>query len=228
MAYTDTTGSQRRNATVIAVAALHGAAIYALITGLGVDFVKETITRIEARNIPATEPEPPPQPVTPPQQSDLVPPEISAPAPDIRLPSDNSIVVVRDDDALSLPEIAYIPPRIEPNPTILPPAIEPGPPTFKPVAAKPQGNPGTWFTTSDYPTRDIREGNEGTARFRLALDARGKVASCDIVKSSGHEGLDAATCRVVAKRARFTAATDETGARIAGSYTGSVTWQIPR
>ena len=40
-------------------------------------------------------------------------------------------------------------------------------------------------------------------------------------------GLDAATCKLLTRRARFEAASDETGAKIVGSYSGSVRWEIP-
>jgi protein TonB len=82
-------------------------------------------------------------------------------------------------------------------------------------------------TPNDYPTRDIRQGNEGKVTFRLAIDASGKVKSCDIQSSSGHPGLDAATCDRLMRRASFDPARDSSGERVAGSYTGTVRWVIP-
>ena len=43
----------------------------------------------------------------------------------------------------------------------------------------------------------------------------------------GHPALDAATCDLVTKRARFDAARDNTGKPVAGTYSNSVTWRIP-
>lgn len=99
---------------------------------------------------------------------------------------------------------------------------------YDPVGARAKGNPGKWVTTDDYRTRWILEEMTGTARFSLAIDARGKVTGCTITRSTGHAPLDTATCDLVTKRARFDAARDNTGKPVAGSYTGVITWQIPK
>lgn len=111
---------------------------------------------------------------------------------------------------------------------ILPSSAPSEPPArFAPKSAKPRGNVAGWVTTSDYPTADIRAGHTGTVRFRLAIDADGRVSDCTVTQSSGFPGLDAATCRNVSKRARFDAASDATGGRTAGSYDGTIRWVIP-
>ncbi|WP_181443464.1 TonB family protein [Porphyrobacter sp. YT40] len=106
---------------------------------------------------------------------------------------------------------------------------DPGPSAspFDPVGAKPKGNPGRWVTNEDYRTRWVREELTGTARFTLAISASGKVTGCTITRSTGHAALDTATCELVTKRARFEAARDGMGKAVAGSYSGSITWQIP-
>lgn len=110
-----------------------------------------------------------------------------------------------------------------------PDPIPSDPPTrFTPEIAKPRNDVARWVTTEDYPTADVRAGHTGTVRFRVAIDTGGRVSDCTIVQSSGYAGLDAATCRNISKRARFDPATDITGARVAGSYTGSIRWVIPR
>jgi protein TonB len=98
---------------------------------------------------------------------------------------------------------------------------------FDPVGAKPRGNPGRWVLDSDYRSSWLRQGLEGSASFTLGIDASGKVTGCTITRSTGHGVLDAATCALVSKRARFDAARDGTGKPVAGSYTGSITWNIP-
>lgn len=98
---------------------------------------------------------------------------------------------------------------------------------FDPVGARPKGNPGKWVTDNDYRPRWIREEMAGTSRFTLAIDAGGKVTGCTVTRSSGHAPLDAATCELVTKRARFEAARDGNGKAVAGNYTGSITWRIP-
>jgi protein TonB len=109
-----------------------------------------------------------------------------------------------------------------------PPPQPPRPVTYSIKGASPIGNPASWALTDDYPTLDLDEGHEGTTVFRVTVAADGRVSSCDIVRSSGHRGLDVATCRAVTRRARFRPASDENGHKVAGSYSNSVRWQIPR
>jgi protein TonB len=83
-------------------------------------------------------------------------------------------------------------------------------------------------TTDDYPTADIRAGHTGTVRFRVGIDASGRVTDCTVTQSSGYAGLDAATCRNVTRRARFDAASDAMGEKVAGTYDGTIRWVIPQ
>ncbi|WP_026092020.1 TonB family protein [Porphyrobacter sp. AAP82] len=108
------------------------------------------------------------------------------------------------------------------------PGPTPGPASlYDPVGAKPRGNPGKWVTNDDYRPRWIAEELSGTARFTLQIDARGRVTGCTITRSTGHAALDAATCDLVSKRARFDAARDGNGKPVAGTYANAVTWRIP-
>lgn len=107
------------------------------------------------------------------------------------------------------------------------PAPGPSASPFDPVGARPRGNPGKWVTNNDYRSRWIMEELSGTARFTLAIDASGKVTGCTVTRSTGHAPLDAATCDLVTKRARFEAARDGNGKPVAGSYSGTITWRIP-
>ena len=94
--------------------------------------------------------------------------------------------------------------------------------------ATPRGNPGSWATTDDYPSRALREEREGVTRFSVTVDARGRVSNCQVTGSSGHPDLDEAACRAITRRARFEPATDGNGDPTTGSYSNSVRWQIPR
>lgn len=98
---------------------------------------------------------------------------------------------------------------------------------FDPVGARPKNNPGRWVVDNDYRPSWLRQGLSGSASFTLAIDAAGKVAGCTITRSTGHSALDAATCELVAKRARFDAARDGTGKPVSGNFYGSITWNIP-
>lgn len=111
-----------------------------------------------------------------------------------------------------------------------PPLVRPSEPParFAPKIARPRGDLTRWVTTQDYPSVDLRAGNSGTVRFRLAIDGAGRVTGCTVTQSSGHPGLDAATCRNVARRARFDAASDAAGEKVAGTYDGTIRWVIPQ
>ena len=109
-----------------------------------------------------------------------------------------------------------------PTPT---PAPTPG---FTPKAAHPLGNTAGWVSTNDYPTIGLRQEHEGSTHYRLGIDVAGKVTNCTVTTSSGFADLDAATCAVLTRRARFVPATDETGARTSGSFSGTVTWRLPQ
>lgn len=85
-------------------------------------------------------------------------------------------------------------------------------------------DPSRYLTFDDYPARALREGREGTTGFRAAFDASGVIVGCEIISSSGHADLDAETCRLVMRRARFAPAPPGTGLRY---YENRVRWRIP-
>ena len=99
--------------------------------------------------------------------------------------------------------------------------------TFTPTAARPKNNPGSWLSDSDYRPMWIRQELSGTAKFRLDIASNGRVSACRVIGSTGHEALDAATCDLVSKRARFEPARGRDGEAVGGSYTGSVLWKLP-
>ncbi len=96
-----------------------------------------------------------------------------------------------------------------------------------PSPAMPRGNPASWSTTNDYPTRALREERSGTTSFRVTIGPDGRVTDCVIVGSSGSPDLDQATCSNVTRRARFTPATDAEGNPTTGSYASRIRWLIP-
>lgn len=91
----------------------------------------------------------------------------------------------------------------------------------------PVGPLNSWIETSDYPLSALAENAEGTSYYRLTVNPDGEVISCEITRSSGTAALDQATCRNIQRRARFTAATNQSGDGIMGRYEGSYAWQLP-
>lgn len=100
-------------------------------------------------------------------------------------------------------------------------------PSFTPRTPRPANGPSGWVTNADYPGRALARGWEGDVAYALEISASGRVENCRVVASSGHDVLDTAACRMIERRARFDPATDHNGARVAGSWRGTVSWTIP-
>lgn len=108
------------------------------------------------------------------------------------------------------------------------PIPDPAPSPALPVrGAMPRGKPGLWVTPNDYPAAELRLEHSGVTRFRLSVGIDGRVKDCMVTGSSGWPALDATACAKLGARAKFDPALDSTGARVEGSYSSSVRWQIP-
>lgn len=219
MAYADQQMSGNRIVAIIIVALIHVAVGYALITGLAYSAVKKAIERVTTVDI--NEP-PPPPPDTPPPPEPKAPPPPVAPPPPINISVAPPPIQVQPNIPPPAPPVRIIPPAAPPAP---PP---PPPPRFTPKAPQPKGNPGSWATTDDYPSRALREEREGVTRFSVTVGPDGRVQSCSVTGSSGSPDLDDAACRAIQRRARFNPATDGEGKPTTGTYSNSVRWQIPK
>ena len=219
MAYAGTAPTPRRIGTLGAVALIHVAAGYALMTGLATEFTRTLPTRLVSTfqtAVPKVIPPPP------------------APRPDSRPVTTKAPPPIAEQDFALGP--VTLPPVIPAagadeggvGEALFPVIPRPAPsPAFAPRAAKPRGNAALWVTANDYPAQDLREENTGVTRLRLAIDREGRVAGCEVTASSGWPRLDAAACDKLTSRARFDPATDDTGARVMGSFATGVHWQIP-
>ena len=161
---------------------------------------------------------PPPAPPPPPTATpvDQLPP-ISIPQKPIELPPISSPTFAGAD----------IPP-VSPGP-VGPPLVNPPrpQPSFAAKGPRPSNDRANWITTADYPAVALRREDEGLAAYRVIVGSDGRVSACEITASSGSRALDEATCRYIARRARFDPATDESGAKVVGNYDGTVRWRIP-
>lgn len=210
--------------SIVAVLAVHGALAIALIYGLSASGVLEEREIFAGFQLDPPKPPPPPPPEPPkPQPSNAQTPDrpIVAPLPPLPIPR-------------STPDIATIPDILPPLPPPPPgdgegsAKVVPTPaPSFPAIAARPRNDPNRWVTTEDYRGNWIRQEMTGRARFRLEIAADGRVAGCTITASSGHPELDAATCALVARRARFQPARGDEGEPVPGSYSNAIDWQLP-
>ncbi|WP_161981450.1 energy transducer TonB [Aurantiacibacter suaedae] len=230
MAYVDSTSAPGARArALLGVGAIHAVMAIGVYTGLTITGVIAPPDKIvTAWNVPTPVPtaEPPP-PEQKAEQDPIVPTYNPPKAPDriIDLPVDTPTVAQKLDDGPIMPTIPHKLPGstvgegslILPSPT----------PSFAAVGPAPINGPNGWITTNDYPRRDLMREHEGTVRYRLVVASNGRVETCEVTQSSGHSGLDAETCRLLQRRARFDAAKDTSGAQVVGTFTGAVTWQIP-
>ena len=98
-----------------------------------------------------------------------------------------------------------------------------------------QGDGGTdleWLSgeirQSDYPRAALRAGIGGRVEFRFTVGVTGRVTACTVTRSSGNAELDATTCRLVIKRFRYRPSTDATGRPAPDVVEGDQVWTTTR
>lgn len=207
---------------VIAIHALVGVGVIAGLSITGV--ITEEDDGLIAYFTPEEVPPPPPPVATPePVEQTIAPPVAPEPPITFDRNSPTEVEPVRPD--ISRDIVLVPPPRtLEiPGPVVTPTVT----PAIEPVGARPRNGPLGWISTDDYARSDLVREREGTADYRLVIGSDGRVDACEITRSSGHSTLDRNTCRLIERRARFDPATDNRGETVVGTYSGSVTWQIP-
>ncbi|MFM5893271.1 MAG: energy transducer TonB [Novosphingobium sp.] len=219
MAYADAQQTQRKFGAGASVLAIEVGIAWAIVAALGMTITRQPKTVLQTYPTTPESPkphEPVPQPTVHPRAPVPVPPINDFPQ---LLPTSVPTFIPETfgggTDGGGIVDI----PRPNPVPSPVP--------SFTPKSARPQGNYAGWVTTNDYPTSGLRGEHEGSTRYKLSVDAAGKPTGCTIAVSSGFADLDAATCSTLMRRAKFTPATDDAGAKVAGSYSGTVTWRLP-
>jgi len=81
--------------------------------------------------------------------------------------------------------------------------------------------------SNDYPPAALRTATQGRVIVRIDVSAEGRAADCATVATSGNAEIDATTCRVIRRRARFRPAIDGAGRRVAARTISTVTWLVP-
>ena len=210
--------SSNRTAAIVIVALIHIALGYALVTGLAYNVIKNAADKMKTFDVEEEPPPPPEEPPPPPDTETPPPPQIVAPPPIVRT---NTVA----PPIISTPVAP--PPVITPTARPAPPA-PPAPP--KPVisqAAKAKANLPSLFSTDDYPPSALRNEEQGTTAVRITVGTDGRVADCSVTSSSGSSTLDAATCSIIKRRARYTPAKDQAGNPITGSDSARIKWVLP-
>jgi protein TonB len=90
-----------------------------------------------------------------------------------------------------------------------------------------KGDLRSLFSGDDYPASAQASGAEGTARATLTIGTDGRVVSCNITQSTGNGALDAATCNILRRRAKFIPARDSNGQPTTDTVqTPPIRWQL--
>ncbi|WP_380874576.1 hypothetical protein ACFB49_48890 [Sphingomonas sp. DBB INV C78] len=217
MAYADQSMSSRRVVAIGIVALLHAVIGYAFVTGLAYNVVKKVAQDLKTFDVEEEPPPPEELPPPPPPEQKVEPPPVLAPPP---------IVQVQNVAPPVVQTVREAPPVII-TPTA-PPAPPPPPKPSVAAPAKARGNPMSWVTTEDYPSRALREEREGTTAVAFEITTDGRIANCRVTASSGSPDLDDATCRNLTRRGRYTPAKDASGNAMESSDTRRVRWQMPQ
>jgi protein TonB len=205
-------------ASIGTVVLVHAAIGYAFISGLAYQVIHGAPVITVAQILPDQKVPPPNAPPPPPQARRSTTPPPVATATIVQMPL-NAI------DTLAVDAVPLTRPVFE---TPAPPQPQPRTQPSQMRGAVPLGDRAGWVTTDDYPTAALREGREGSVGIDVTIDEKGRVSDCAVTASSGSDLLDQATCRLYARRARFTPSLDDAGKPATAHRADRVRWQIPR
>lgn len=236
---------RERAVSAVAVALVHAALGWALLTGLGVsipDKAQEVLETFNVTTPPPPPPEPPQQPPkplkerAPEKEGAAAPPNLKSRATEVTAPK------------TPIP----IPPPI----TV---AEKPGPGLDPTQGNAPIAGPGTGaggfgdgtgsgrygngpgggggggtplrlisgrIKNSDYPREAFEARAQGSVGLRFVVGVNGRVTSCNVTRSSGSRALDSTTCRLIMERFRYRPATDRNGRPFPQTVTGEHIWEL--
>lgn len=83
-----------------------------------------------------------------------------------------------------------------------------------------------WFRNEDTPVKEIVSRGIATLVFRVTTNPQGKVHICEVEISSGNPRIDARTCQITMKRARFKPARSQDGTAAYGVFRMPISWKL--
>ncbi len=204
--------SGNRTLAIVMVVIIQFALGYAIITGLAYNVIKKAAEDLKTFDVEEKPPPPEPPPPPPKDMPNLPPPPTTPPA---------IVNIAPQQPAMVVPVAPPFIPPVAPSP----PA--PPPPPRKVQSATARGSVVGLFSDEDYPASAQSAGAEGTAQATLTIGADGRVTGCNLFRSTGNGALDAATCSILRRRAKFTPARDSNGNPTSDSYTTPpITWRL--
>jgi protein TonB len=193
--------SGNRTLAIILVVLLQFALGYAIVTGLAYNVIKKTVQDLKTFDV-EEQPPPPEPPPPPPKDMPKVPPPPVTPPPLVRVNTAPPPIQVME---------APTPPPIPPVVQAPPPPAPPPPPRKVVSAQSAKGDLRTLFSADDYPAAAQAAEAQGTAQAQITIGTDGRVVGCNIIRSTGNSALDAATCNIIRRRAKFVPARDSNG-----------------
>jgi protein TonB len=219
MSFIDQDRSREKALSGAVTIAVVGCVGYALISGLAMSVVRTPPWEIHATTYRAP---PPPPPLRPKPTA-----KASKPAPSAPIVTPIQQIKTPAVDRTDVQTGTILPPPAHIQTGDLGTTMPPPPKSDLSAGARPQGHPGDWVTTDDYPASALRAGVEGRTGFRLDLGIDGHATGCTVTQSSGSDELDRTACRLLQRRAHFAPALGVDGQPIASSFAGSVIWRAP-
>lgn len=205
--------SGNRTLAIVMVVIIQFALGYAIITGLAYNVIKKAAEDLKTFDVEEKPPPPEPPPPPPKDMPDLPPPP-TTPPPLVQMNAPPPPIQIQIAPPPMIPPVAPSPPA-------------PPPPPRKVQSATARGSVVGLFSDEDYPASAQSAGAEGTAQATLTIGADGRVTGCNLIRSTGNGALDAATCSILRRRAKFTPARDSNGNPTSDSYTTPpITWRL--
>ena len=209
--------SGNRTLAIIFVAILQLGLGYAIVTGLAYNVIKKAAQDLKTFDV-EEQPPPPEEPPPPPKDMPKVPPPPTVPPPLVRVNTAPPPI-----QGVEAPQPPPIPPVVQAPP----PPAPPPPPRKVQSAQSAKGDLRTLFSADDYPASAQASGAEGTSQASITIGPDGRVASCNIIRSSGNSALDSATCNIIRRRAKFVPARDSNGNATTDTITTPpITWRL--
>ena len=209
--------SGNKTLSIIMVVLLQFALGYAIITGLAYNVIKKATEDLKTFDV-EEQPPPPEEPPPPPKDMPKVPPPPTTPPPLVRMQAPTPPIQVIESPS---------PPPIPPVVQAPAPPAPPPPPRKVQSAQSAKGDLRSLFSADDYPASAQSAGAEGTVQATLTIGPDGRIAGCNVTRSSGNSSLDSATCNILRRRAKFTPARDSNGQPTTDTYsTPPIVWRL--
>lgn len=93
---------------------------------------------------------------------------------------------------------------------------------------EPKKSWASYASPYDYPASALSALAEGETHALIDVSPEGRASNCRVIRTSGNQEIDEATCMIVTKRARYDPARNYEGGAIAAPFYLTFRWEIPK